>query len=1145
MYVAGMHSIDNSVGYKNYLNASVKYLTTSLVAEIKKRHPDIDVATIDFNDPQWKPLIEELAYRPAMMGSMASSLGLDDKLLTEEIWNDLFNGWIKVEILPENSHLHAYAKETPKGMMVPLSNNPSKFDENNEYLYDGQRRSGNEALFTYGKGLSIWLIAKEIETPGTMKEVESIHQKVMEQYIIPEIERLSRIRTVTENGVTEAEGYESLVVSIMHIENRNISPHIHFHAEIINTAMSKDGRLYSQHADTIYENKAMLDALYMSASKRELEKKFNIDFEPVYLKKDLENPFLDKDEMNIASYDISTEIVPESLIEHYSNRIAEIEKSLKEKGILNTPNAREVEQKSTRDDKSELSPSELLAMWKEQFKELGYSTADLTNRVRPAPLNYIRITDRQLCKNFHRKHFDQAKQRQLGGMALQVEKTFGMEEWIDESEGLVQRKNKISRKFIGNKFEKKILSSFNTKIGKVDFRLHQFKAHVVKQALDTCSFDTAWSEADRIAEEQCELHIAKERYDYFKPFIEGLITDPKELRRMTFEFEREARFITKDITAMSNYCAETLMERVNEDRWLVSPEYVSEFIRKYEEEKGFLLSHDQVADIKATFSEKGAVICTAGMAGTGKSTSAEVKVRILESLGYTVYGTSVANTATKGLAKSCGMKKGQFHNATKLLKMLDEGKLKWTNKTFIIFDEAGMADLETYYRLIKHANKAGAKLNFVGEKEQLQPIGPSNGFKFLNENFVTMPLTSINRQKKDIDKENVKLWQSGEAEKALHEMYDRNQIILPKTNQDAFELVADLYVANPVADSEKIVMSALNGDNDIINNLIKAKYQQKGVLDAQTLQVKVMCSDGIEREFGMGDRITFFKNTVTDDGFAGHVDNSDPGRIKFIRKSLTGKVTALCLEMDKLDENGEKEVRYIDITKKRPHIRHGWSGTVHKAQGASKTSAYQVVSHADHNAFNQYVAGSRHKEDYTLIMSEEFRDKSFKKLQHKPITEKQNNKLVWLRDEMKIEIPDVAFENQGQARYFLKDFIDTQMPGAENKTSVLDDYSEIIKSFSTQNFKKNVADYIRIEDGISILKGIQKDRDTDLEMFRITRKDIKPVEKVETFYKNQSGGTIKSMRDIPSMHKKVVAKVEVPKVKKVVKKKVMVQGPSR
>ena len=43
---------------------------------------------------------------------------------------------------------------------------------------------------------------------------------------------------------------------------------------------------------------------------------------------------------------------------------------------------------------------------------------------------------------------------------------------------------------------------------------------------------------------------------------------------------------------------------------------------------------------------------------------------------------------------------------------------------------------------------AGAKVNFCGEKEQLQPVGAANGFKYLNENFTTIPLTSINRQKK-------------------------------------------------------------------------------------------------------------------------------------------------------------------------------------------------------------------------------------------------------------------------------------------------------------------------------------------------------------------------------------------------------------
>lgn len=137
---------------------------------------------------------------------------------------------------------------------------------------------------------------------------------------------------------------------------------------------------------------------------------------------------------------------------------------------------------------------------------------------------------------------------------------------------------------------------------------------------------------------------------------------------------------------------------------------------KYEKEKGFLLSSDQVEDIRTFFTQPGAVVSTAGMAGTGKSTAAEIKVRVLIRMGFEVWGTSVSSEATKGLAKSAHIDAKHCHNSAKLLALLDAGKVKLHDKSVVIFDEAGMADIFTFDRLLAHAHAAGAKVNFMGEK---------------------------------------------------------------------------------------------------------------------------------------------------------------------------------------------------------------------------------------------------------------------------------------------------------------------------------------------------------------------------------------------------------------------------------------------
>lgn len=130
-------------------------------------------------------------------------------------------------------------------------------------------------------------------------------------------------------------------------------------------------------------------------------------------------------------------------------------------------------------------------------------------------------------------------------------------------------------------------------------------------------------------------------------------------------------------------------------------------------------------------------------------------------------------------------------------------------------------------------------------------------FKYLNENFTTVPLTSINRQNTEEKRNNVKLFQRGEAQKAIEQMEDFGWVKEVKSMRDAWELAAKLYVENPRPETEKIMMSDTNVDNDNINLLIKEKMRERGELDPNAKQVKLKCGDGLEREFERGSHQLF------------------------------------------------------------------------------------------------------------------------------------------------------------------------------------------------------------------------------------------------------------------------------------------------
>lgn len=1102
-YFTSPQVVKNEEKYKDYLGGAARYYTMAMRAEIKKQFPDLDAEKVDLNDPKFRDIARKVICPIRVSGDLSRSLGLDKVIVDEKILSHLFNGHCPTEVVPEDSHLRSYAV-TPHekiGSVIPLNNNKATLKDG-EYVYDGKRRMSTELLFTLGKAESVYFCALATKDPSVLNKLADIHHQVMEQVVLPLITELAVARVQDQNNETkEQNGYEVACVDVMHIESRSVEPHIHFHSQLLNSLMAKDGRLFSLEAADIYDWKGMIDMQYQAAMKEALEGEFGVTYKKVFVKRDEINEHLKDHEKAVASYDLTSDLVPDEVVDYFSSRTKEIEKELEEKGLASTPEARAVAQKSTRSDKQELSPSEMLAQWTKDFASLGYSATPPTAPIGPKK-QFIPIADEQLSITFQRKHHEQHAARAIAAS------TAGYSDGEGQYESRIAKK--VQKLLLS---DEQITRNFAERIGQVDFKLHQMQAFIGKMALDTCDGATALEEAQRISEEQCYLYLdpKSKHYSELKDFIAGRITDPMALEQAEILFRRNARFITKPVIEADKRIHEGCMARVGDTRFLIDKRFIASEIMGYEKEKGFQLSADQSKMVYAAFSEPGAVINTAGMAGAGKSTAAEVIVRILRKQGFEVIGTSISAEATKGLAKSAGLKKGESFNSAELLTRLDNGKLKLTEKTVVLFDEAGMADIFTLDRLFTHIHKAGAKVNLIGEKEQAQPIGPGNMFKHLNENFITVPLTSINRQNTVEKRENVKLWQAGQAQEAMEQFEQWGWLSEAATNKAAWEEVATRFVEDSRPDTQKIIMADTNADNDAINRLIKKKLQESGVLDPNAPFVAIKCADGVEREFGVGDRVTFFKksstaNAVSADGEKDTVNNSQTGRVHGFRKNrLTGGVAAICLELDEIDPATKKNrLVYIDV-KTQPKFRFGWSGTVYKAQGASVPRTFRVLtSNSQPSAFMEYVASSRYKDEHTIVLSKEFQDKIYKKVYDLEVSDKQSDRLEWLQKHKKIEVPSWAYESFGQADTFLQGHVE-EFP--EVKTPITDRYADLIKKLSEQPFKKNVADFEEVQDGLSFYRQIMQKRTLGLAQFRENRSALKPVAKPSQ---------VKNWRDIPT-----------------------------
>jgi hypothetical protein len=360
--------------HAGYQKDTIAYHLRMLEKEIIHRNPDVDLKNINLDD--YKELAASLPFAPSWHGSLSESLGVKQKVLTTELWDKVFHSWAPAENLAPDSPLHALVEDTPAGPMVRLNKSATAFNEDGTFAtVDKPHRAVTEGLFTLGKGLSVWFLNKAAEDPEILTKLNKLHQRILNQYVIPAMTEDARIR-LGKDGVILQQGFEIAVASFMHIDNRPSEdetdgqkrkkaqqyegvpePHIHWHAPTINSCLGSDGKLYTLNTDILFANKSWYSALYMGPMKQALEEEHGLKFQPVYASSDLDKPV---EERTIVSFDVTDDIVPENVRDYFSSRSNNMKESIKQKGLELTPGAMDIAQKQLKQGKIEMSPSEMI-----------------------------------------------------------------------------------------------------------------------------------------------------------------------------------------------------------------------------------------------------------------------------------------------------------------------------------------------------------------------------------------------------------------------------------------------------------------------------------------------------------------------------------------------------------------------------------------------------------------------------------------------------------------------------------------------------------------------------------------------------------------------------------------------------------------
>lgn len=419
---------------------------------------------------------------------------------------------------------------------------------------------------------------------------------------------------------------------------------------------------------------------------------------------------------------------------------------------------------------------------------------------------------------------------------------------------------------------------------------------------------------------------------------------------------REDRFCA---TWMVEWEAEIIRrskERENETDLKLFRSTVDREVAAYEKRKGFTLTDEQKAAIGHLTHGTAGVGVMSGLAGTGKTTVADVYKQCFEAEGKQLMGLAVGGKAAKKLEEESGM---PCMSVAKFFSQVRQGKVALTKKDVVVLDEAGMVATGDTLKLMTYCQSVGAKLVMQGDSDQLQPIAAGNGFELAKMALGDTKLTEIRRQKNAGDlitansfyerdrQGRVKDMRRGHRSRQgtldmgaqiLRNLKERNCIDDFGTDKQAIKALVDDYLKDPTAMDEKLVLAHTRGEVTTLNMAIRKGLQEQGVLDKEEVTFRsIVKGQWEDLTLSRQDRVMF---TATNNDLG--VINGTEGTVESIRKDKAGGYDLVVrIEASNPKENG-RLVRFN--TSEHNALAHRYAMTVHKSQGQGKAEIYHLAT---------------------------------------------------------------------------------------------------------------------------------------------------------------------------------------------------------
>jgi conjugative relaxase-like TrwC/TraI family protein len=300
------------------------------------------------------------------------------------------------------------------------------------------------------------------------------------------------------------------------------------------------------------------------------------------------------------------------------------------------------------------------------------------------------------------------------------------------------------------------------------------------------------------------------------------------------------------------------------------------------------------------------------------------------------------------------------------------------NKVVVIVDEAGMAESRDAAVLVSRAREAGAQVILVGDRKQLESVGPGAAFAAIADQLGVSRLEDVRRQRHapQWQQDATRIFASGDSVEGLTRYDVGGRIRWAADADEAVKFTADAWQKNREQhpDASRLVLASRNAEVHALNREIRDRMLAAGELGAEAVTVRTIHSGGRygagevrEMELRGNDRIIIGINLTRE------ADPKDilPNDIATVVSLKPGRDPGLTL---RIDRTGRTEtVRLSDLgqtlpgdRKAAPKVQHAYAMTINKSQG--RTTDYSIV-HAGTglDASRAYVGLTRHSLDAVII----------------------------------------------------------------------------------------------------------------------------------------------------------------------------------